>query len=358
MSLFRFIWIGCTRSPVRFALSILGVATAVWGLSLVRTASDLWRRAIDSAADDTLIVRSALPQRTPLPLAYVAVIEKAESEIEQLALRYEIDVLQTDARPRRMLVETTVAESEHPLSELRLSERLRVHYGLDASKDLFLRAKGDDARLVARMWIDPSSALLVPRAPGIAFGKTTCDELRIKLRSRSLADIVSKRIDALFESERVPTITQTEHAMQREMSRSLGSLFRLIDGLSLVLLSIIAVVIAAMIALATTERTTEYAVLRALGFRPTQILVIVCSEAVMTAAFGAAVGVLCALASSGVLSRALLRAMPELVFDASLSPSALALGFVAACALALLASIAPAFTAAKIVAAEALRKQG
>ena len=37
--------------------------------------------------------------------------------------------------------------------------------------------------------------------------------------------------------------------------------------------SIIAMVIAAMIGLATAERTTEYAVLRALGFEPAQVLI-------------------------------------------------------------------------------------
>ncbi len=350
MSLSRFIWIGCTRNPIRFVLSLLGVATAVWGLALVRTASDLWHHAIEAAAEDTLIIRSALPQKPELPIAYAVALEKAEGEIEVLTLRYAVDLVQGNARPRRVMVETTQAESKRPASELFVPPRLVERYGLSGS-DVALRSKQGTTPLKL------ASLGTVIRAPGYAFEKTECDEIKIKLRSKSLAEIVAKRVDSMFENERIPTMTQTEHAMQSELSRSLSSLFRLIDGLSVALLSIIAMVIAAMIGLATAERTTEYAVLRALGFAPAQILIIVCSEAVLTAALGASLGVVLALLSSRALGSALIVAMPDLAFDTAVSFTALGFGFAGACALALLSAIIPATTAARTIAAEALRKQ-
>jgi putative ABC transport system permease protein len=348
---------------VRFLLSVLGVATAVWGLSLVRTASDVWRGAINGAAEDTLIVRSGLPTQGDLPVAYAAQLEKSEGEIEQLTLRYAVDVSQAGGRPRRIVIETTLAESTRGPSELRISPRLLERYGLIAPADVFVRHQGDPSVQSLRLVADPSASdggamALIARAPGYAFQKERCDEIKLKLRSKALAEIVSKRADQLFENERVPTVTQTERAMRRDLSQTLGSLFRLIDGLSLVLLSIIAVVIAAMIALATTERTTEYAVLRALGFEPSQIVVIVCAEALLTAVLGASLGVLAAVVSARALGQTLTRAAPDLLTDTSISVSALALGFLGACALALIASISPALTASRVVAAEALRKQG
>lgn len=362
--MFRFIWIGCTRSPVRFALSILGVATAVWGLALVRTAADVWRSALDGTGEDTLIVRSALPSVPDLPVSYAEQLEKAEGEIEQLTLRYGVDASQAGQRPRRITLETTLAEATRAPRDVHVSQRALERYGWVAGQELYVRGREDSGVTRLALVVDPdthtSAELGAPaaRTPGFSFGRTRCDEIRLKLRSKALAEIVSKRVDQLFENERLPTVTQTERTTRREVRSALASLFRLIDGLSLVLLSIIAVVIAAMIALATTERTTEYAVLRALGFQPSQIVVIVCAEAMLTALLGASLGVVAAVISGRALGQTLATLVPDLLFDMRASPLALGLGFVGACSLALLASIMPALTASRVVAAEALRKQG
>jgi putative ABC transport system permease protein len=106
----------------------------------------------------------------------------------------------------------------------------------------------------------------------------------------AMADIC-KAIDARFESSDSPTRTQTEAAFAQMFADMLGNIrtFILIIGLAVVFaLSLVA---ANAMAMSMRERTTEVAVLKAIGFSKSRVLWFVLGEACWIALFGGVLGI-------------------------------------------------------------------
>jgi putative ABC transport system permease protein len=107
----------------------------------------------------------------------------------------------------------------------------------------------------------------------------------------AMAD-VCKQIDDLYRNSDYPTRTQTEEAFGKMFSEMLGDLKNAIYWIgAAVVISLIFVAGNAM-AMAMRERTTEVAVLKAIGFSKGRVLFIVMAEAVLVAGFGGALGTL------------------------------------------------------------------
>ena len=103
---------------------------------------------------------------------------------------------------------------------------------------------------------------------------------------------VCKRIDELYKNSDFPTRTQTEEAFGKMFSEMLGDLKNAIYWIgAAVVVSLIFVAGNAM-AMAMRERTTEVAVLKAIGFNKGLVLFIVMCEAVLVAGIGGALGAL------------------------------------------------------------------
>jgi putative ABC transport system permease protein len=155
-------------------------------------------------------------------------------------------------------------------------------------------------------------------------------------------------------------VTQSEHDLARQNAGALSTLFSVIDVISGVLLLILGAIVAGMIVFATDERTTEYAVLRALGFSAAMVGLCVSAEAVLTGVFGALLGTLGGLFGTMLVERmtahtALASVLPGAF---SVSGATLAMGFLAASSLALFASLLPALRASRVEVSEELRRQG
>ena len=95
---------------------------------------------------------------------------------------------------------------------------------------------------------------------------------------------------SLYKNSEYPTRTQTEEAFGKMFGEMLGDLKNAIYWIgAAVVVSLIFVAGNAM-AMAMRERTTEVAVLKAIGFNKWLVLVLVMSEAVLVAGIGGALG--------------------------------------------------------------------
>jgi putative ABC transport system permease protein len=117
---------------------------------------------------------------------------------------------------------------------------------------------------------------------GTIFAKTT--------RAEDMAD-VSKDIDEHYVSSENPTRTQTEAAFAQMFADMLGNIQDYIRNITLAVAFSLTLVAANAMAMSMRERTTEIAVLKAIGFSRRRVLGTVLGEACSITILGGMVGV-------------------------------------------------------------------
>jgi putative ABC transport system permease protein len=102
---------------------------------------------------------------------------------------------------------------------------------------------------------------------------------------------VAKAVDALFANSDAETLTESERAFTAGFIQMLGNVQGLVTYLSLVIAATILMVTANSMSMSVRERTTEVAVLKALGFPARTVLALLLSEAILLAVIGGCLGV-------------------------------------------------------------------
>jgi len=101
---------------------------------------------------------------------------------------------------------------------------------------------------------------------------------------------ISAAIDKLFDERDVQTATMSERAMNNSFMATLSAVLTALDIVSVIILLIMMMILGNTIAMGVRERTTEYGVLRALGFMPKHIRLFIIGEAVTTSFLAGLVG--------------------------------------------------------------------
>jgi putative ABC transport system permease protein len=101
---------------------------------------------------------------------------------------------------------------------------------------------------------------------------------------------VSKKIDDLFRNSEFPTRTQTEEAFGKMFEEMLGDLKGMIRAIGLAVVFSLLCVAGNAMAMAMRERTSEVALLKAIGFSKSRVLLMVITESVLVAGLGGALG--------------------------------------------------------------------
>jgi putative ABC transport system permease protein len=102
---------------------------------------------------------------------------------------------------------------------------------------------------------------------------------------------VSRAIDALFDDRDVQTATTSEREANSSLMGGVSALLRALDLLSGVVLAILTLILGNTIAMGVRERTTEFGVLRALGFQPGHIRGLIVAEALVVSLTAGGIGV-------------------------------------------------------------------
>jgi putative ABC transport system permease protein len=168
---------------------------------------------------------------------------------------------------------------------------------------------------------------------------------------------ISAAIDAMFDSKDVQTTTMSERAMNLSFLGMLDTLLKALGVISGIIMLIMMMIIGNTIAMGVRERTREYGVLQALGFRPGHIRLFVIGEAL-------ALGLVAAVVGLGLsypivelgLGRALEENMGAWFPYFRIDPSTYVAAVGLAAGLAVTASIIPAVRAGRLSVSNALRR--
>jgi len=112
----------------------------------------------------------------------------------------------------------------------------------------------------------------------------------IKCKNSDIMPSLSKKIDDSYQNSDFPTRTQTEEAFVKMFSDMLGDLQNIIFWIGAAVVVSLLFVAGNAMAIAMRERTSEVAILKAIGFSKGLVLFMVLAEAILVSGLGGALG--------------------------------------------------------------------
>ena len=182
--------------------------------------------------------------------------------------------------------------------------------------------------------------------------KSTAGWYVIKLDSPDSAVSAAKAIDTLFANSSNETKTETESAFQASFAKQLGNIQFLILTIGGVVFFTLLLVTGNTMAISVRERTSELAVLKAIGFSDRAVLFFVLAESLVIALIGGVLGLGLAILMIPVVGSALSGLLPALVLSASL----LSVGLAFALLVGAVSGLLPGLGAMRLRVVNALRR--
>jgi len=372
---------------LRTILTVVGVAIAILSFVLIRTTVEAWETSAKYGAQDRLSTINRVTFVMPLPKRYVEELKEVPGvthvtfsnwfggkhpvrEGEFFAnLAVDTDTFFDVYQDMQVPADQLAAWKEDRQGAI-IGEALAKQFGWKV---------GDDVTLVGTIYpgewkfhvrgIYVATKKSVDRAQFLFHWKFLNDSLEDPVRKEMIGWIsatvdsptraaeVSEAIDRKFDSEDIQTRTMSEQAMNKEFLGGASAILYALDVVSLVIMLIMMLVLGNTIAMGVRERTQEYGVLLALGFRPKHIAAFVVGEGTTIGLLGGGLGLLIAypLIEQG-LGRWLEENMGAFFPYFSIPPEVAVMALGLAAALAALAAGIPAYRATKLDVIEALRR--
>lgn len=185
-----------------------------------------------------------------------------------------------------------------------------------------------------------------------SFGKGTVGWYIVRIDNPDDAVRISKEIDTMFANSSTETKTQTEKEMMAGWAKQTGNIGLIITIIGSIVFFTLLLVIGNTMAMSIRERVRELAVLKAVGFTDTFVLVLVIAESLLVALLGVVTGlVLMVLFIPSIESK--LGGILQFVF----LPTGKAIeGVVITLFIAFLAGIVPAINASRLRVVDAIRR--
>ncbi|SAL59798.1 ABC transporter permease [Caballeronia telluris] len=384
MYLVKLITRNALRHRLRTTLTVLGLTIAVLAYGLLHTVVDAWYAGAAAASNARLVTRNAISLVFPLPLSYENRIRGVEGvttvarsnwfggvyrDPKNFFAQFAVSDNYLDLYPEFILPAAQRADYLRDRKGCLIGRQLATQFGFKVGDvipikgtifpgiwDFVVRGilDGRDESTITRQlifhwdYLNESVRKTTPRRAdqvGIyVLGVANPDE----------AAEVSRRVDGVFKNSLAETLTETEQAFQLGFVAMSNQIIAAIRVVSYVVILIIMAVMANAMAMSARERTTEYATLKALGFGPAFLGLLVFGESIVICTIGGGLGMLATPPAASFFKQATGGVFP--VFRVS----AQTVGLQAACALvvALAAAIVPAVQAARVRIVEGLRAIG
>lgn len=384
MKLIKYIWRNVTRNKLRSLSTILSVAfslalmTVLYGFLAVQ---DVTER--EAHKHDRVVVLNKMGFAAPLPIAHCEKIKKMdgvitatpyswygglyESKRAEFALfgvdpatmfdvysEYDIAEEQIAAfqeTKNACVVDQQLAET----MEWKIGDRIPVE-GTIYQEDLDLQVAGfckgpGNTGSIFFNWYYLDDML---KQSGSFSGNAGCVAVKCKVGSE--VALMCDEIDGKFANSESATRTRTEAAFSKMFVDMLGDVQSYIQYISMAVVFALALVTATAMAMSMRERTTEVAVLKAIGFSKQRILAMVLGESFLISSLGGVIGIAAGLGllhfASSIPAAAILFPYPiaQLV-----GPWLLALIGVAG-AIGLVSGVLPAIRASQLSVVDGLRQ--
>jgi putative ABC transport system permease protein len=174
----------------------------------------------------------------------------------------------------------------------------------------------------------------------------------IRIADPKDAPKIAKAIDNEFANSPSETKTEAESAFAANWVKQFGNIQFLIVTIGAVVFFTLLLVTGNTMAISVRERTSELAVLKAIGYSDRTILFFVLAESLVIALFGGLLGLLLAVVAMPALGAALASMLPNL----ALPKSILGLGLVVALVVGIAAGLLPGIGAMRMRVVNALRR--
>jgi putative ABC transport system permease protein len=375
------------RNKVRTVLTVLGVSVAIITFLLLRTMVYAWTAAADYATKDRIVTRHKITFIMPLPKKYVDDVRNTpgvksatwanwfggkdpahENEffgtmaIDPKSFFEVVDELSVPADQKQAFIEdktgAIVGEVLARKMKWSVGQKVTLQSGIYGEGDWTFTVRGIYTAL--RKSIDNSTFFfhwdyLNERAP--AYMKDNVGWIWSRVGDAKAAADTSVVIDKMFDERDTQTLSQDERSFNASFFAMMSAVLGAIDVISLVILVIMLLILGNTIAMGVRERTFEYGVLRAIGFKPGHIAMFVILESMMIALIGGGLGILLSypLVEKGIggfIEENMGSIIPYFRMDPRMTVAAAVL----AIALGGVAAVIPAVRASRIHVVDALRR--
>jgi putative ABC transport system permease protein len=183
-------------------------------------------------------------------------------------------------------------------------------------------------------------------------GAGNCGTIFFRASSADVIPQLCEAIDARYASSPNPTKTQTEKAFSQMFVKMAGNVQNFILFIAVFVTISLTLVAANGMAMSMRERTTEIAVLKALGFQNGTVLSLMLGESILIASIGGLLGV---AAGRGIYAVGHMLA-PMIIQTSSMPWTVMAWGMLVAAGIGLASGIVPALLAARLSVVNGLRR--
>ena len=309
------------ENRLRNALTVIAVAIAVLGFLIMRTFIWSWTIGARVAAQDRIVTRHKVTFFQPMPRRYfdeVVSVQGLEASTYALWSGARSPKDESAYFPALAVDADTFTDVFDEMSippaqkQAWLANRQGALVGMSTATKLGWKV-GDRVRLVSGRFPDPGEweftieAIYESKRKSLEqswfafhydyFNATLPEGERDQINwvTSRIADAsqsanVSKAIDAHFDVRDTQTLTMSQGAAQTSFLGMVSAVLSAMQIVSMVILGIMVLVLGNTIAMGVRARTSQYAVLRAIGFRPREILFSVIAEGTVIGTVGGSLG--------------------------------------------------------------------
>ncbi len=373
------------RHKLRTTLTLLGLVVAIFSFGLLQTVVDAWYAGAEGASNTTLVTRNKTSLVFPLPLSYQARIRAVDGvtgvgyanwfqgtykDPKNFFAQFAISGQSyLDIYPDYLLPQDQRAAFLHDRKGAIVGRKLADQYGFKVGDIIPLmgtiypgqweltvrgiydgkQASTNTAQLFFHWdYVNETVKKVAPRRAN------QIGVYVVQIDHPENAAAVSAAVDKEFANSLAETLTETEKAFQLGFVSMSEAIVVAIRVVSFVVIVIIAAVMANTMAMSARERLGEYATLKALGFGPGFLMLMIFGESLLLAVVGAGIGILVLFPFAGWLGHVMGTMFP--VFE--VSQLTVIQQLLAALAIGMVAAIAPTVRAARINIVEGLRSIG
>lgn len=382
------------RNRLRTMLTMLGVAIAVLACVFIRTALDAWTSGAEHAAQDRLGTMHKVTLMMDLPRTYFDEFDGTRGTVPGVKAATHSNWFGAKHPVRQqeffnnVAVDTDTyfdvyADMEVPPEQLAawkenrqgaiVGEALAKQFGWSTGDEITLTGTvypGDWTFTIEGIYtakrraVDKAQFLFHWDYLNESLKKTAPDKaerigwITTLVENSARGSEVAEAIDAKFDEREVQTRTMSERALQMEFIGSFGAVLTALDVVSGVILVIMMLLLSNTIAMGVRERTNEYGVLLAIGFRPKHIVLFIMGEGLAFGLLGGLVGLGLAYPFVNGMGRWFEDNMGSFFPYFQVPTETAITTLVLAVVLGGLAAVLPAYRASRLNAIDALRRIG
>ncbi len=373
------------RHRLRAVLTVVGVTVAMLSFCMLRTLVAAWYVGVEASAADRLITRNKISLVHMLPVAhenkirqvsgvaavghgiwYAGIYKERKNFFAQFAISgssyfdmYPEFLLAPKAR-KSFDTRRTACVVGRQLAQ-RFNWRIGDVIPLEGTifpgrielvlVGIYSGARRDTDETAMFFQYDYLNEILKQTQPYVA---NKAGWFVVKIKDAHEAAAVTRRIDSLFRNSLSETLTETEKAFQMGFVAMTEAIVIAIRVISMVVIGIILLVLANTMAMTARERSSEYAVLKTVGFGSRFIFVLIAGESVAIALIGGIAAAILSFPAARIFHGQLGAYFP--IFDISSETLGLILGL--SLLVGFLAAVGPGIRFGRMSIAEGLRHMG